>query len=396
MSRISIRKTSTLALLTSVVFTVSSLAPVELAPGSFSPDSAFAKSENGKGGGNGGGNGGGKSSDRGGKGGEKSTASGSGRGQKSTASGGKGGGKGLAKGVGGMVAKATAEGGNLINSVFGKDKAKAKKAAKTQKATAPANNPKTKPKDMLAALEYHPSDVKGWNGVFNANPNAAKHASVNSIHGRAAAAFAQQMIADAAAADALAAAEAYEAALEHLDLDSIDPDLTGADYDAAVAALAEERLAELPDELATAIDSIDPALTGADYDAAVAALTEANTLETEALTDFADTQAAAQDLQETADLAQADAQSAFEAVTPNVEYTPEKAADFYSMMEQNEAMMERVNDIVEAEAAAAEEGTVEAEAAAAEEGIVEGEPVAEQGVVELKTGDGETVALTVQ
>ena len=198
------------------------------------------------------------------------------------------------------------------------------------------------------------------------------------------------MIADNAAADVLVAAEAYETALGFLDLTSIDPTLTGAEYDAAVATLAEQRLAELAVELETEMTLIDPALTGAEYDAAVAALADANAMETAALTDFANTQTTAQDLQQIADLEQVEAESAFNAVTPNVDYTPEKADYFYSMMEQNEAMIDRVNGIVEAEAAAAAEAEAAAEAAAGEA------PVVEEEVVVLKTGDGSIVTLTVE
>ena len=381
MSRISTRKFSTLALLTSAVFTISSLAPVEFAPGPFSPDAAFAKSENANGGNSGGksgdkgGNGGGKSGDNGGNSGGKG-------GEKSTAKGSSGGSKGLGKGVGDTFAKATKKGGDLINSVFGRDKAKAKKAAKTEKAAAPAKNPKTTPKDMLAEMGYHPSQVKGWNGVFHANPNAALHASVNSIHGRAATAFAQQIIADNAMTEAEAAAATYEAALAVLATDStfaaLDP--TAADYDAALAELADQMLADLAVELAADIDAIDSAIIGADYDAAVAALTEANALEAAALTDFGDA-ATVQALQDAAELEQAEAKAAFEAVTPNVEYSKPKADHFYSMMEENVAMMERVEGIVEDDAEAA---AAAAEAAAAEE------------EVSLIGIDGETIALAVQ
>ena len=179
MSRISTRKFSTIALLTSAVFTISSLAPVEFAPGPFSPDAAFAKSENGKGGGNGG--------DKGGK------------------------------GVGGAFAKATKKGGDLINSVFGKDKAKAKKpsSAKATTSVETVTVPREKNiKARMAALNAANADI---NAFMNASPNSR----VGRIRAYADANFAAEQAA-AAVEEAKATLAEAETALAEVDTTAID------------------------------------------------------------------------------------------------------------------------------------------------------------------------------
>ena len=163
MSRNSARKISTLALLTSAVFAISTLAPVNVLPAPFSPDFALAKSSKGKGGG--------KDS---GKGAEiKAAKAGKGAGTDKAG-----------KGVGGAVGKAADKVDDLLSRAFGRDKARKTVVDESMEAKH-APMPKTKPKDLMA-MGIHPSQLKGgWMGVLMANPNGNFNSSANSVHGRA-------------------------------------------------------------------------------------------------------------------------------------------------------------------------------------------------------------------
>lgn len=414
MSRTSTRKVSMLALLTSAVFTISSLAPIDFAPGPFTPDAAFAKSENGnggKGGGRGGDKGGGKSASAGGSetGPGKSGTRGGGRGGKtSTAKGGKGGNKG----VGGMLTKATKKGGDLINSVFGRDKAKTK--TKTRIAGTAATNPngKLKPRDLMA-MGLHPSDLKGGlMGVLMASPNGNFNSSATSVHG-----LARDWMETAGVAD-LMAGLADDAQMAADDLQTIADDAQMAVDDLQKAAdeaqTTAANLQEIADNAQAAVDALpadDPqvadlqtaateAQTAADeaqaaYDGQAA---ELQTAADEAQTAADDAQIVADEAEVAADEAQAESVEAFEAITKGkTPYGDGFAADIIQ-----DALLTKVDEeerwqglVDEAVADAQDELDAAAEAeAAAEAAAVEGETVVDE--VSLIGTDGETIALAVE
>ncbi len=356
MPRFSTRKFSTLALLTGAVFTISSLAPIEFAPGPFSPDAAFAKSENGKGGGKGGGNGGGKSGDKGSKGGDKSAAKGGGNANKG---GGQGGGKGLGKSVGGLFANAIAKGGNLINKVLGRDKVKTQNAS----TTAAHSNGKVKPKDLMA-LGLHPSDLKGgWMGVLMANPNGNFNSSANSVHGKA-----REWMEAAGVAGNLSDMVA-EAQMTADDLQMVADDAQMVATEAQMAA--DAALADgdpMAGELQMAADDLQMAADEAKMAAD-------------------DAQMAAGDAQMAADDAQMASEELFEAVTKGkTPYDEDVAGIIEQTLLEKDVGWQDLQD----------EAVAEAEAAAAAEAAAGEAPVVEEDVVILKTGDGETITLAAE
>ena len=388
MSSLSTKKVSTIALLTSAVFAISSLAPIEFAPGPFSPDAAFAKSENGKGNGNGGGKGNGKGD-------EKSAANGGGNANKGGGQGGgKGGGKGLGKGVGGLFANATAKGGSLIKGMFGKDKAKSK--SKTSGATTLAVvGPKLHPK--LGQYGIHPSEAKGFNALFNANYHAWENAiktgnsskfslGLDWLAANDVAATAAQSYADALA-DPLISGE-----IELLEMDAVD-------YEAQLAALATAKKALLQEDY----DVLGPLLTeynnevalldaelltSGEYDIALAELdaeftNDSTNVDGTSPADAAtavDTYEAWDSVlatQDTAEQTQADMETAFNNVTPNVTYEADLAAAFEMAIYDDPDVAEVINGYIDTQTAPATVVTTEEE-------------------VVLLDGDGETFVLVVE
>ena len=359
MSRFSTKKVSALALLTSAVFTISSLAPIEFAPGPLSPDAAFAKSENGKGGGKGGG----KSGDKGGKGGEKSAA-------KSSRGGGKGSRNRGGNGIGGMFSKATKKGGNLINNVFGRDKAKAKAKAKTQKAATQAahSNGKLKPKDLMA-MGLHPSELKGgWMGVLMANPNGNFNSSANSVHGKARewmeAAGVAGNLSDMAA-EAQMTANDLQMAADDLQMAATEAQMAATEAQMAADAALADGNAVLAGDLQIAADDLQMAADEAKMAAD-------------------DAQMAAGEAQMAADDAQMASEELFEAVTKGkTPYGDGFDAGIIETTLLEKDGWQELQDEAVAEAEAAEAAAGEA-------------PVVEDDTIVLKTGDGETIALAVE
>ncbi len=326
-------KVSTVALLTGAVFTISSLAPIEFAPGPFSSDAAWAGNGNGNGGGNGGGRGG-KGGGKAGKGGEKSAATSS-----------RGGGKGSrnrgGKGIGGMFSKATRKGGNLINSVFGKEKArakaKAKKPASTKVTTAAAPMPKEKKVENLNARM---AGLHAANANYHAFMNASPNSRVGKIRAYAEANFAY----DAAAMD--------------------------------VADALAEFAAEYPDFDQTRYDELSKI--------------EALDLTPDEQTELADLQAA---LDSTEGMALTDANTALDEAVDPMEALKEASNKPDEVDDEVKAAVDALLDANGYNGHLQEQADAAAEAAAAE---ATDAPVVEDDTIVLKTGDGETIALAVE
>jgi len=366
MSRYSTRKIATLALLTSAVFAISSLAPIEFAPGPFSPDAAFAKSENGRGNGNGGGNRGGNG---GSKGGQKSSAkSNNGGGQ----GGGKGGGKGLGNGVGGLFANATAKGGNLINKVLGRDK------VKTQNAHTSNGKPNAVVRQYVLESGQKQGDVakmlKSWNSL-NRNEQAYLNNmdNLNSLPGKQIEYVRSSIAATEAALAETTALDAFFETYGHSNPDDVPNNVEHTAANAALDAAELDTAYETLEDYTVAKATDSPFVENQVYEDALAA--EATIAEYEAWNGTDEVDGVA-DLQAEAEAAEMAAQDAF--MEASVSYSGEYNGYMADVREHVDAIIDlkELDMLVE-----------DYDAAAA---------VAEGDTVVLLDGNGETFELVVE